>query len=234
MESKGTTASLSWKELTSPPKFIDLAPLCRSVHGLPEDDTACKERPCFILQDVFTREECEAIMSAIKDQHDDAPTSMTPGARSQFTCKDEKLSEITWERIKDFFPQHLDGGEVVGLQTTWRHAMYFPGQSVFGHMDFRHVDREDECVMSRISFTVYLNDQGFSGGETSFVTGLALDGTDTGSYYDSVPRAGSAIVFYQCVPEYAHRANVVKGGRKSIMRADVMYKFSSPEEARRE
>merc|ERR1712032_1358154 len=54
-------------------------------------------------------------------------------------------------------PDSLDGGQVVGLETRWRHARYWPEQWVMAHMDFRHKDRADDCVCSRISFTLYLS-----------------------------------------------------------------------------
>merc|ERR1719456_643069 len=78
-------------------------------------------------------------------------------------------------------------------------------------MDFRRGPKDDECVASRISFTVYLNDD-FEGGETAFVTGVRDDGSHGGEHYPNRPRTGSAVLFYQCVPEFSHTANEVRGG----------------------
>ena len=40
-------------------------------------------------------------------------------------------------------------------------------------------------------------------------------------------RLGSAVLFHQGVPEFAHMPHRITRGCKSIMRADVLYKFSS-------
>jgi hypothetical protein len=76
--------------------------------------------------------------------------------------------------------------------------MYFEGQSVFAHMDFRHYDREDENIASRLSFTLYLNDC-FNNGETAFALGpIGLDGSHGGIYFKSVEAAGAWNIKYVC------------------------------------
>lgn len=205
---------------SGPIKVIDLAPTCCEAHKVP----VRSGRPCLVIDNVFSKEECVAIMAAAKPYHQTEPVSMFPGVRSQFTASDPDLSAMVWKRVKHALPEVLDNGRVIGLQTVWRHARYFPGQSVFAHMDFRHGSREDECVASRLSFTVYLNDD-FDGGSTSFVLGMRDDGSHGEEYYPNRPRTGSVVIFYQSVPEFAHTANTVHRSCKSIMRADVMYRF---------
>lgn len=223
------TVAASFNSKWKPPiEVLDLAPVCCEAHGLP----LRLDRPCFVLNNVLSEVECRALIQAAEPQHEAEPPSGTtvPGVRSQFSNDDPGLSELIWMRIHDHFPDVLDGGDVVGLETRWRHARYWPGQSVMAHMDFRHGPREDECVASRISFTLYLNDN-FEGGETAFVTGVKLDGSHGGEFFLNRPRTGSAVVFYQCIPEFSHTANEVCGGCKSIMRADVLYKFKDAEAA---
>lgn len=220
-----STKNVVFGEPPSPIVKEDLAEICCNAYNV----KVMEDRPCFILRGVFSKQECMDIIKAVESKHDKEPVSMIPGTRSQFACRDSSMSNIVWERVKEFFPETLDNGTVVGLQTIWRHAKYFPGQSVFGHMDFRHADENDPCIASRVSFTVYLNDSEFSGGETTFVKNLKLDGSFDTEIYSSIPQAGSVIVFYQSVPEFSHCAKIVKNGCKSIMRADVMYKFPSSE-----
>merc|ERR1711933_501502 len=78
---------------------------------------------------------------------------------------------------------------------------------------------------SRISFTVYLNDD-YNGGDLSFIGELRMDGTHGGEHLRTHPRKGSAVLFYQGVPEFAHLPRAIEGGTKSIMRADVLYRFA--------
>jgi len=209
--------------------FTDLSPLCYMAHQL----EVCTDRPCIRFENVLTKKECDNILSMIERNHSECD-SLIPGVRSQFSVDDVELSDLIWSRIKDFIPSTLDGGNVLGLQTNWRHGLYIDGQSVFAHMDFRHYSKEDENVASRLSFTLYLNEE-FENGETAFVLGpLGLDGSHGPIFYKSKPKTGSAILFYQCVPEYMHTAEVVRNGKKYIMRADVMYRFFDKAAARSE
>lgn len=207
-----------------PVECTDLAPRCSSAHGV----SVRSDRLCLSLDNVLSESECRALVSAAQSRHETAPPTgpHVPGVRSQFTVQDPALSDLVWRRITSFIPPELDGGTVVGLATGWRHARYWPGQSVMAHADFRHGSHDDERIASRISFTLYLNDA-FDGGETNFVKGVKLDGSHGGVHYSNRPRTGSAIMFYQCAPEFSHTAEVVVNGLKSIMRSDVMYRFAS-------
>ena len=89
--------------------------------------------------------------------HDAGADSLEPGARSQFVSHDTPLSQLLWKRVGRFFPQQLDGGQAVGLMETVALAKYYPGQVGFAHLDYRHADHLDDTVVSRISFTLYLN-----------------------------------------------------------------------------
>merc|ERR1711972_688430 len=129
-----------------------------------------------------------------------------------------------------------------GLKTRIAHARYAEGQVGFPHMDFRHGhhgphfglptnDGSDPThVASRISFTVYLNAD-YEGGELGFVGKLNDDGTYTGEHSRTRGRTGSAVLFYQGVPEFAHVPHRIGRGSKSIMRADVLYAFASQVDA---
>eukprot|EP01084_Bolivina_argentea_P115594 205539_1 len=218
----GRDININWNEWNNSMKVINIAPICYKQHN----KTVISNRPCFVIDNVFTKKECESMIKSTLYLHETKPTSLLPGVRSQFSIFDPELSNIVWNRIKHLIPNTLDGGVVIGLQKNWRHARYFPGQSVFAHMDYRHGNNINECIVSRLSFTVYLNED-FEGGYTSFVKGMKNDGSFDEEYYKNKPKTGSAIVFYQCVPEFAHNATVVYNGHKSIMRADILYRFSN-------
>merc|ERR1719223_857031 len=129
-----------------------------------------------------------------------------------------------WQRIKHTVPHSLDGGNAIGLMENVAHARYFAGQVGFPHMDFRHGPRDDKCVASRISFTVYLNDD-YTGGDLGFIGELRMDGPHGREHTRLQPRKGSAVLFYQGVPEFAHMPHAIETCNKSIMRADVLYRF---------
>jgi len=44
-----------------------------------------------------------------------------------------------------------------------------------------------------------------------------------------IPGPGDAVLFYQAIPEFSHAVPALKTGIKTIMRSDVLYKFSSAE-----
>lgn len=196
---------------------------CKAHHVTVRDD-----RPCFWLHNVLSEAECNALLAAAGEYHD-CPLSAgdvqtEPGCRSQFTSQDPELTTLLWERIKDTLPEVLDGGQAFGLVGRVAHARYFSGQVGFPHMDFRHGNGTDNSVASRISFTVYLNDD-YSGGDLGFIGELRMDGTHGGEHSRVHPRQGSAVLFYQGVPEFAHYPHAIESGSKSIMRADVLYQF---------
>lgn len=128
-------------------------------------------------------------------------------------------------------PRHV--GCAPGLGTgTGTGRRYFDGQFVFAHMDQRQTcleHRADRTVASRMSLTIYLDD-GYTGGEIAFVTGVGLDGSFAGEHVALRPRPGDAVLFYQAVPEFSHCVHPVLGV-KTILRSDVLYKFGSEAEA---
>ncbi len=73
-------------------------------------------------------------------------------------------------------------------------------------------------------------DEGYTGGEIAFVTGVRMDGSFEGQHIALKPNPGDAVLFYQAVPEFSHYVHPVHGV-KTILRTDVMYRFASEEEA---
>jgi len=217
----------SWQ---SPVVVEDVRQQCCEVHRVAVRD----DRPCFWLHNVLSEEECDALLRASLEHHD-SPLSAedvetAPGCRSQFSSQDPELSALLWARIRGTVPEVVDGGQACGLMQRVAHARYFTGQVGFPHMDFRHGPGGDNCVASRISFTVYLNDD-YTGGELGFIGELRMDGTHGGEHLRAKPRKGSAVLFYQGVPEFAHWPHGIESGSKSIMRADVLYRFEDEKAA---
>ena len=150
----------------------DLANPCCAAWGVNQSAS----RPCHYYRSLLSPDECLAVLSVIGKKHQkEGNDSVEPGVRSQFPEFDSALSETIWARIAANIPPELDGGRAVGLETRWRHARYYDGQSVFAHMDFRHRSQEPshaaevrDVIVSRMSLTVYLDDA-YTGGEIVFV-----------------------------------------------------------------
>ena len=60
--------------------------------------------------------------------------TLVPGNHDYYT-KEASLAGRFEEYFDEYLPHELDGGTVMGLRANWNHARYFPGQSVFAHMD---------------------------------------------------------------------------------------------------
>lgn len=128
---------------------------------------------------------------------------------------------MMWSRIKHTVPMVLDGGVAAGINTTLNYARYIPGQVGFPHMDYRHNskagsvgnftddDLKSGLVVSRLSFTVYINDS-YTGGDLSFISELTMDGS---------------------IKQDARIPHAITSGCKNILRADAMYKFDSVADA---
>ena len=68
-------------------------------------------------------------------------------------------------------------------------------------------------------------------GSTHVCRRLHEDGTASGEHSTVKPRLGSAVLFYQGAPQFAHLPHTVTRGSKEILRADIMYRFESADAA---
>src|SRR3989338_8420438 len=127
---------------------VDMAPQCCAAWGV----AVRADRPCLYLKGLLSKEECQHQLQTTGILHDTSPRSLEIGERSEFSHSDRELSTCVWERLKRHIPETLDGGCCMGLRTEWHNARYFPGQSVFAHMDQRQTSqehREDPLLASR-------------------------------------------------------------------------------------
>lgn len=213
---------------TGPVVVEDLKQSCCAASK--SDSTPRNDRPCFWIHDVMSGDECDVLVRETLKYHQNpqGDVCIDPGVRLQFSSHDSELGHLLWSRIRHTIPEEIDGGTVVGLNPHISYARYLTGQGGFPHMDFRHrfPYGDNDRIGSRLSFTLYLDDD-YTGGELSFVSELTMDGSIKGEHSKTKPRKGSAVVFYQSVPEFAHMPHAVTSGCKSIMRADVFYEFES-------
>jgi len=168
----------------------------------------------FTFDDVLSCEECdEYIAFTERIGYEAAPIStglgfaVRPEIRnnSRVIVDDHRRSSDLWQRVRDLVPAFLQGRQAVGLNERFRFYRYDAGERFAPHADgpFRRANGEE----SLLTFMIYLND-GFEGGETGF-----------GNVWIT-PKTGMALIFHH---HLSHEGSAVKGGRKYVLRSDVMY-----------
>ncbi|KAH3845835.1 uncharacterized protein LOC127873132 isoform X1 [Dreissena polymorpha] len=202
----------------------------------------------FLLQNVFTLEECEEIIANGEKIGFQTIIGVKDDYRSckRITLQSQSLADALWLRIKDHVTdidiegdphiQHIHGSPML-MKGTWtpvclnnifRLCRYLPGGHFAPHFD-GHFDRSAN-ERSLKTFMVYLNG-GFEGGATNFVDDRQQLYKDesTGKYCAEEtnilcsikPEAGLAIIFNHF---RLHEGEQLKSGQKYILRTDVMYK----------
>src|SRR5262249_50613527 len=115
---------------------------------------------------------------------------------------------------------------VVGFNERLRFYRYNPGQAFKPHRDGSYC-RHEQREASRMTLLIYLNDDA-AGGETRFFSDARQASLDQ-PYVTVNPRAGMALVFLHRI---WHEGAEVRGGRKLVLRTDVLYGRELTESAR--
>jgi hypothetical protein len=208
-ESKALTRSLfsaCWFEEGAQRKPPNLHPLTihTSVPGAIRLDPAHAPPRCipvpfvpgaFLIADLFTHEECKAMIEAGEaiGYDPDAPAGGTSAAEKKSIlahafvwCTDAEFIEQVWRRLSPLMPILSGGHRPLGLNRRWRCYRYVPGAVYRPHVDGawpssgvdgdgKYVyDAFDDGRASRLTFLIYLNDD-FQGGCTTFFTPSALE-----------------------------------------------------------
>lgn len=127
-----------------------------------------------------------------------------------------------WEGAAQLMPSPYLGHEATGLNERFRFYHYDEGHTFRPHTD-GHFARNDE--RSQFTFMVYLNDA-CEGGETViYFSDDGLTHTD-GTEVRVKPETGKALVFFHYL---LHEGAPVRGGRKYVLRTDVMYRTGREE-----
>lgn len=169
----------------------------------------------FTLDGLFTREECEALVEMAEAKGfyeapvnvEDDKFRVIPEVRNNFQTlvDDAAIARLLWDRVAEHFPAQRDG-ERAGLNERMRFLRYDAGQKFEAHKDGPCGDG------SRFTFQLYLTDV-FREGATRFLS-------EAGSGLDVVPRAGRVLAFEHGV---MHRGSPPVGGRKYVLRTEVLY-----------
>ena len=201
----------------------------------------------FLIPDLFTVDECNAIIHAgeavgydpdEKAEGTSAADKKSILAHAFVWCTDQSFIDTVWRRIADMMPE-LGGERAVGINRRWRCYRYVPGSVYRPHIDGAWpgsgIDAEGNYVyddfadgrMSRLTFLIYLNDD-FSGGCTTFFTPSSrehgvLDARGVR------PLACAALVFPHgdMLGALLHEGSAVTQGAKYVVRTDVLFSQSA-------
>lgn len=176
----------------------------------------------FLLHDFLSAEECFTLIDRGDALgYEPAPVGelMASQVRNndRIIFDDPALAASLFLRARPFLPACIGGDAPVGFNEHFRFYRYGPGQRFAPHPDGCYT-RMEPCEESRLTFLTYLNGP-VEGGETRFFA--ELENARLGLPRRSVrPRAGMALAFLH---EIWHEGAEVRGGRKYVLRTDVMY-----------
>lgn len=205
------------------PTFVTAAEVVR------EEAEVRTPLPCFLLRQVFSREECariiqEAERTGFQATGRDYPPSYRDNDR--LVRDDAELAGALFARIRRFLPERLvdaagEAWRLSGLNPRFRYCRYQGGQRFCVHRDGAHAPSPE--VRSHLTCMFYLNDsREFSGGATRYYAERSEDSELLGSVK---PEAGTLIVFDHAL---WHDGEAVSSGTKYVMRTDVLYTRESP------
>lgn len=182
-----------------------------------------KYKLAFLLYNVFTSEECEALIKLSEDcGYTDALINVGGGREilmknfrdsSRVLIDDQDFVQSLLKRISPFIPAEFKNEKLVGINERLRLLRYDPGNKFKPHYDGSY-RRPDNSAKTLITLQIYLN-HNFTGGETTF-----LYPDDHAKCVPVKPVTGMILVFEHHI---LHEGSLVKKGRKYTIRTDVLY-----------
>ncbi|KAJ7705603.1 hypothetical protein B0H17DRAFT_1038398 [Mycena rosella] len=204
----------------------------------------------FIINDVFERAECQALIDAA-EAVGMLPDEPTAGSATQLASvlahnfiwlADTDFLATMYARVVAHLPQTVHGGAVKGINARFRLYRYRPGALYRPHIDGAwpasaldetgaapaYVYDADPTVYSRLTFLIYLNDD-FAGGCTTFFLPSAEQGVLEARPVQ--PRAGTVCVFPHGAARGSllHEGSGVTEGAKYVIRTEVLYEVDKSE-----
>ncbi|KAJ7770285.1 hypothetical protein DFH07DRAFT_735466 [Mycena maculata] len=204
----------------------------------------------FIINDVFERAECKALIDAA-EAVGMLPDEPTAGSATQLASvlahnfiwlADQDFHATMYSRVVALLPQMVHGGSVRGINARFRLYRYRPGALYRPHIDGAwpasaldettappsYVYDSDPAVYSRLTFLIYLNDD-FDGGCTTFFLPSAEHGVLEARPVK--PRTGTVCVFPHGAARGSllHEGSGVTQGAKYVIRTEVLYEVDKSE-----
>lgn len=184
---------------------------------------AAKGKLAFLLYNVFSREECEALIKLSEDcGYSQALVNIGGGREmlikgfrdsSRVLIDDREFVHSLLLRISPYLPDEFKNEKLIGINERLRFLRYDSGDKFKAHFDGSY-RRPDNSAETLITLQIYLN-RDFVGGETSF-----LDPDDRTKCVAVKPEPGMILVFEHRI---LHEGSLVKEGRKYTIRSDVLY-----------
>lgn len=182
-----------------------------------------KGKLAFLLYNVFSREECEALIKLSEDcGYSEALVNIGGGREmlikgfrdsGRLLIDDQEFVQSLLQRISKYIPDEFKNEKLVAINERLRFLRYNEGDKFKSHYDGSY-RRPDNSAETLITLQIYLN-QGFVGGETRF-----LDQGDNTKCVPVKPVTGMILVFEHRI---LHEGCLVKKGRKYTIRSDVLY-----------
>ncbi len=176
----------------------------------------------FSLSKFLTPEECQKLIDMAEALGFEEATVRLPDGEFVFEefrnntrvfLEEPDLASALWERIEPEVPE-VEDHHPVGLNPLFRIYRYEAGQHFDWHQD-APVELDDGQI-SCLTVLGYLS-EGFEGGQTSFNDSYSSEPFED---FSIEPELGMAVCFVHSV---FHKGEAVLGGRKYVLRTDVMY-----------
>ena len=183
----------------------------------------------FVVHDFLSPEECERYIALSEAEwYGDAPINSLGGPvlrkdvrnNDRVMIDDARLAAEMWDRLRPFVPGRSQFWMPVGLNDRFRFYRYDPGQQFDWHFDGCY--ERSPLEQSAFTFMVYLNG-GVAGGATEFNFRSRGGVQNDDPILRVQPEAGKALVFPHRI---LHRGAPVAGGRKYVLRTDVMCRWA--------
>ncbi|KAJ7097605.1 hypothetical protein C8R44DRAFT_643119 [Mycena epipterygia] len=233
----------------SPPSTFPLLPPASRTRQ-PERFDVPGVPGAFIINDVFERAECQALID-VAEAVGMLPDEPTAGSATQLASvlahnfiwlADTDFLSTMYSRVVALLPQAVHGGAVKGINARFRLYRYRPGALYRPHIDGAwpasaldetttppaYVYDSDPTVYSRLTFLIYLNDD-FDGGCTTFFLPSAEHGVLEARPVK--PRTGTVCVFPHGAARGSllHEGSGVTSGAKYVIRTEVLYEVDKSE-----
>ncbi|KAF2800243.1 hypothetical protein K505DRAFT_383349 [Melanomma pulvis-pyrius CBS 109.77] len=176
-----------------------------------------------VIHNLVSSSECQKLIESHKNL---VPSNVTPETiRTREQFDDEALSELLWERLRDFYGEDRVKDEdgcwwnVTGLNERFRLCRYDKGGKFSPHYDGRRMADLDN--QSFLTVNIYLNTvpEAFSGATRALAS---PDSAASGKVLAKIqPVLGTAAIFRDTL---WHDGEELTAGEKYLLRTEVLYK----------
>lgn len=100
-----------------------------------------KDKPCFILSNVLTPEECKALIELSEKRGFEKAETFCHYYRDRYNDRlisdDKYFTDFIWNRVKSFMPEKCDGWDLHSLNYRWRFCKYLKGNDTMSALTMK-------------------------------------------------------------------------------------------------